>query len=131
FEVGSIAEVSVSGLKGADYLDKVASFAQKKETNDPIRIASEVDRIYLNTTAAVEIMDRKLRRKISVEKHGSLSTVVWNPWIANAEEMPDFGSDEYQRMICIESGNVASNRLRLPPGETSRLKVKLNSEPSQ
>jgi D-hexose-6-phosphate mutarotase len=129
FEVGDVSAISVTGLKGASYLDKVANFAKKKEAGDSIRISSEVDRVYLDTTETVEIQDEKLGRKVRVEKHGSVSTVVWNPWMAKAQQMPDFGNDEYQRMICVESGNVAANSIRLPPNETSRLSVKLSSAP--
>jgi len=129
FDVGDISTVSISGLKGVDYLDKTANFAAKTETNDSIRISSEVDRIYLNTTGAVENLDPTLKRTIRVEKHGSLSTVVWNPWIAKSQQMPDFGNDEYQRMVCVESGNVGSNQIKLPPGESSTLTVKLTSRP--
>jgi D-hexose-6-phosphate mutarotase len=129
FEVGDVAAISITGLKGRKYLDKVANFAKKSETAEAIRIASEVDRIYLNTTDAVEILDPRLGRKIRVEKQGSLSTVVWNPWTAKAQQMPDFANDEYTRMICVESGNVASNSLKLRPGETATLTVKLSSAP--
>ena len=127
FEVGDIGEISITGLKGATYLDKVANFAQKTETNDAITINSEVDRIYLNSVEPVEILDPKLNRRIRIEKQGSLSTVVWNPWITKAQQMPDFGNEEYKRMVCVESGNVASNQIKLPPGETSKLTVKLSS----
>ncbi len=127
FEIGDIAAVSVRGLKGTKYLDKVANFAEKTEMEEAIRIASEVDRIYLNTTTPVEIEDARLGRRILVEKQGSVSTVVWNPWIAKAQQMPDFGNDEYQRMVCVESGNVAGNSIKLPPGESSKLAVKLSS----
>jgi D-hexose-6-phosphate mutarotase len=129
FEIGDINSVAVTGLKGATYLDKVANFAQKTETEDKIRIASEVDRIYLNTTSVVEILDSNLKRRVKVEKHGSTSTVLWNPWITKSQQMPDFGNEEYQHMLCVESGNVASNIVRLPPGETSHLSVKLTSSP--
>jgi len=129
FEVGDISTISITGLKGVEYLDKVANFARKTETNDSIQISSEVDRIYLDTTSAVEIHDQSLGRTIRVEKQGSLSTVVWNPWIAKAQQMPDFGNDEYQRMVCVESGNVSSNQIKLPPGESSRLTVKLSTTP--
>jgi glucose-6-phosphate 1-epimerase len=128
FEVDKISEISITGLEGAGYLDKVENFAQKPGSKQPIRVSSEVDRIYLNTIGAVEILDRRLRRKIRVEKHSSMSTVVWNPWITKAQQMPDFGNEEYERMVCVESCNVASNSIRLPPGETSTLAVKLSSE---
>jgi len=82
----------------------------------------------LDTMSTVEIIDPVLKRRILVEKYGSASTVVWNPWVAKSQQMPDFGNDEYQRMVCVESGNVASNNIKLPPGETSTLTVKLSSE---
>jgi D-hexose-6-phosphate mutarotase len=128
FEIGDIKTVSIRGLKGAKYLDKVANFAQKTETEEAIGISSEVDRVYLDTTASVEIHDPTLKRKITVEKHGSVSTVVWNPWITKAQQMPDFGNEEYGHMVCVESGNVGPNQIKLPPGESSTLTVKLSSE---
>jgi len=129
FEIGDINSISIKGLKGATYLDKVANFAQKTETADAIRFASEVDRIYLNTADPVEIHDPDLGRTILIEKQGSLCTVVWNPWIGKAQQMPDFGNDEYHRMVCIESGNVSANEISLPPGQTSTLAVKISSQP--
>ena len=128
FEVGDVTAISISGLKGVSYLDKVAGFVEKTETSDALRIASEVDRIYQNATGTVEILDPRLGRRIRVEKQGSASTVVWNPWITKARQMPDFGDEEYERMICVESGNVASNSISLPPGGSSTLTVKLSSE---
>jgi D-hexose-6-phosphate mutarotase len=86
-----------------------------------------VDRIYLDTAHTVEIRDESLRRVIRVEKEGSASTVVWNPWTAKAKAMQDFGDEEYTGMICVESGNVALNKVKLPPGKSTRLKVKLSS----
>jgi D-hexose-6-phosphate mutarotase len=127
FTVGDIAATGIQGLKGVSYLDKVANFATKTETEDAIRIFSEVDRVYLDTKSPVEIHDERLGRVIRVEKENSASTVVWNPWIAKAQAMPDFGNDEYQRMVCVESGNVNANKVVLAPGKTSSLKVKLSS----
>jgi glucose-6-phosphate 1-epimerase len=126
-EVGDVSQISIHGLKGVGYLDKTADFVHKIEAEDSIRIASEVNRIYLNTTAPIEVQDRKLNRKIRIEKQGSLSTVVWNPWVAVAQQMPDFGNDEYGRMVCVESGNVASNAIHLAPGQSHTLAVKLSS----
>lgn len=128
FAVEDIAAIYIAGLKGVSYLDKVANFAKKIESEDAIRISSEVDRVYLDTPGTVEIHDERLGRIIRVEKENSDSTVVWNPWIAKAQQMPDFGNEEYQNMVCVESGNVNANRRVLNPGETSSLKVKLSSQ---
>jgi glucose-6-phosphate 1-epimerase len=128
FEVGDVTAVSIGGLKGLTYVDKVASSMEKTETGEGLRIASEVDRVYLNATGPVEILDPRLGRRILIAKEGSASTVVWNPWVAKSRQMPDFGDEEYEQMICVESGNVASNSISLAPGASSTLKVRLITE---
>ncbi len=127
FTVGDINQVSVAGLQGVDYLDSLDGRGRKREMSDAIQFTGEVDRIYLNTPHAVEIRDASLRRTIRVEKECSASTVVWNPWIAKAKAMADFGDEEYPRMVCVESGNVADNALTLAVGQEARLKVVLSS----
>ena len=130
FHVGDISQVTIAGLKGAAYLDKVENYAQKREADDALTIESEVDRVYLDATGPVEIHDRALRRKIRLEKSGSRSTVVWNPWSGKSQQMPDFGNDEYRQMVCVESGNVGRNKITLPPGRSSVLKIVLSSDPA-
>ena len=125
--MGDINTVSVAGLKGVSYFDKADHFVQKTEAEDSIRIASEVDRIYFDTAETVEILDPTLARRIRIEKSGSASTVVWNPWMAKSQQMPDFGNEEYKRMVCVESGNVTNNKVTLAPGGSSVLKVIISS----
>jgi D-hexose-6-phosphate mutarotase len=129
FSVDDIAATTITGLTGHSYLDKVANFAKKTETGDAIKITSEVDRVYLDATGTVDIHDARLGRTIRVAKKNSSSTVVWNPWIAKAQQMPDFGNDEYQNMVCVESGNVNANKLTLASGKSSKMKVMLSSLP--
>lgn len=129
FNISDIGAISVCGLKGTDYLDQKEKFARKTEADEAIKISRETDRIYLDTTAAVEIHDPGLRRKIRIEKSGSLSTVLWNPWIEKSAQMPDFGDDEYKRMVCVESGNVADNKLTLAAGKAASLKVEISTAP--
>jgi glucose-6-phosphate 1-epimerase len=129
FAVGDIEAATVSGLKGVRYLDKVENFLAKTETADAIKFASEVDRIYLDTPHPTEILDPKLKRRIRIAKRGSLSTVVWNPWSTKAQQMPDLCNDDFRRMLCVESGNVASNKLNLAPGQSAVLQVALSSAP--
>ncbi len=128
FAIGDIHSLRVVGLQGVTYLDALDGHQRKTETAEAIRFAGEVDRAYVNTPHRVEIHDTARQRVIRVEKTGSASTVVWNPWIAKAKAMADFGNEEYQRMVCVESGNVAKNQITLAPGGIASLKVKLSSE---
>ena len=64
--------------------------------------------MYLDTQADCVIYDAAGQRRISIGKAGSDATVVWNPWIAKARAMPDFGDDEWPEMVCVETGNVGA-----------------------
>ena len=130
FQVGDIGAVSIDGLRGAHYLDNAAAGngELKTQTESPLRIAKETNRLYLDTTSVVEIHDENLGRVICVEKSGSNSTVVWNPW--TTQKLPDdFDPAEHKHMVCVESGNVKQNKISLAPGKTSVLKVVLSSAP--
>ena len=126
FQVAAAEAISITGLEHVGYLDKIAG-TKEPGSPDPIRIAAEVDRVYPDTTATVEIHDPGLKRVIRIVKSGSASTVVWNPWIAKSSRMPDFGDDEFTEMVCVESGNVGPNQVTLPPGECAVLKVVVSS----
>jgi D-hexose-6-phosphate mutarotase len=74
-----------------------------------IRFDGELGRIYVNTKATCVIEDPQLKRRIYIEKSGSLSTAVWNPWAATAAKMDDLGADGWRDMVCVESANAAGN----------------------
>ena len=116
FVVGDIRHVTVTGLTGTDYLDKVEGLVRKRQGDAPIAFAGETDRIYLDTEATVVIHDPVLKRRIDVAKSGSYSTIIWNPWIDRARALPDFGDDQWTEMVCIETANVRERAVTLEPG---------------
>lgn len=116
FTVGDVKQVQITGLGGTIYVDKVAGGTRRRQGDEPIMFHGETDRVYLNTQAACVLDDPVLLRRITVEKSGSNSTVVWNPWIDKARRMPDFPDDGWPGMCCIETASVADDALQLPPG---------------
>jgi D-hexose-6-phosphate mutarotase len=129
FQVGDIGAVSITGLKGAAYVDNAGDGlgALKMDGESTQHIAKETNRLYRDTDGPVEIRDDSFKRTIRVEKSGSHSTVVWNPW--TTQKLPDdFDPAEHQHMVCVESGNVKSNKIMLAPGKTATLKVVLHSQ---
>ena len=128
FHVGDIGAVSITGLESAAFLNFAAADTGTRmpAENVPIKIQRETNRTYLDTAGTVEIRDEKLQRVIRVEKSGSQSTVVWNPW--TTQKLPDdFDPAEHRNMVCVESGNVKQNKISLAPGKTAALKVVLRS----
>lgn len=124
FTVGDVSKASIRGLDGCDYLDKVDDGARKVQDGNVI-IGSEVDRIYFDKGQDVVIEDPVMKRRIIIEKRGSRSTVVWNPWIGKCKQMGDFGSDDgYLGMVCVESANADEDTVQLAPGDIHRLWVR-------
>lgn len=120
--VSDIREVIVTGFEGSEYLDKVDAARRKTQDHLPIRISGEADRVYLNTHATCTVEDPGMSRSISVEKSGSDSTILWNPWDSRAARLTDLGG-EWPGMICIETANAAENAVTLAPGATHAMRA--------
>jgi D-hexose-6-phosphate mutarotase len=115
FAVSDVRQVRIHGLEGVPYVDKTAAMAGKPGERQPVAITAETDRVYLGATGTVTIEDPGWRRRVVIGKSGSATTVVWNPWIAKAKAMPDFGDEEWTAMICVETANAMDGAVTLAP----------------
>jgi glucose-6-phosphate 1-epimerase len=128
FAVSDVKNVTVEGLGGVDYIDKTDGGATKTQGGKPIRIVEETDRVYLNTTGACTVVDPGQRRRIVVSKENSEATVVWNPWIAKARAMADFGDEEWPKMLCVETCNVGVTSVSLSPGASHVMRAVVSAK---
>jgi glucose-6-phosphate 1-epimerase len=112
--VSDARQITLRGLAGASYDDKVSGARGCVEGASPLGFSAETDRVY-TSTARVTVDDPARGRRLIVDKTASRSTVVWNPWIDKAKRMADFGDDEWPEMVCIEAANVSPHGIRLPP----------------
>lgn len=131
FTVGDVRSSGVTGLENTSYFDKVDANQRKREGSEPIRFIGETDRVYLDTTTTCTVHDPVLARRIVVEKTGSATTVVWNPWAAKAKAMSDFRDDEWPGMLCIETTNAAENHITLPPNSTHTMTATVRVTPQR
>ncbi|RFC35094.1 MAG: glucose-6-phosphate 1-epimerase [Candidatus Nitrotoga sp. SPKER] len=128
FAISDVDKIRITGLEGCTYLDKVGDW-QRRTQAGAITINTEVDRLYVNTDSDCLIVDSGHNRCIRVAKRGSLSTVVWNPWVEKATKMGDFGSDTgYRGMVCVESANAAENVVKIAAGARHSLHVTYSIE---
>ena len=122
FAVHDVTGVVVQGLDGASYLDKVAG--ETRTQDGPVVVSAETDRVY-ESTGTAEIVDPGRHRTITITKENSANTVVWNPWVAKAAAMPDFGDDEWPGMICVETANALSDGPSIEPGATHTMSANI------
>ncbi len=128
FSVSDVRNIEVRGLEGAEYIDKTDALRRKRQGMEPIRFTSETDRTYVNTASVCIIDDPGLRRRIVIERTGSQSAIVWNPWIEKAHGMVDFGDGEWPQMVCVETGNAADNTLEIAVGAAHVTKTTVRAE---
>jgi glucose-6-phosphate 1-epimerase len=114
FAVSDVRDIRIDGLAGRTYSDKTAG-GRLATQSGPVTFDRETDRVYAHEGPAT-IVDPGLSRRVTVTKQGSLTTVVWNPWIAKAAAMGDFGDHEWPGMVCVETANAMGEAIHLTPG---------------
>jgi glucose-6-phosphate 1-epimerase len=126
--VGEVGDISIEGLSGSQYLDRVDGEQRKKQPDEPIRITGETDRLYYSSASHVTVRDPELRRSIIVEKTRSDATVVWNPGLKKATAMTDLGADQWQSMVCVETANARDCKVKLAAGLIHRMGARISIE---
>lgn len=114
--VADVRAIRVLGLAGERYLDRNGGPEPVRQDEEAITIAGETDRIYVGSRATVGVEDPGLGRRLVVEKEGSASTVVWNPWVGKASAMADVGPEAWRGFVCVETANVRSDAVTLARG---------------
>ena len=76
----------------------------------------EVDRVYFDTDAEMQLSDGA-GPPLLVQRGGSESVVIWNPWIDKSKRLSQFPVDGYRGMVCIEAANAGPDARVLQPGQ--------------
>ena len=126
--VGDVRRVALSGIEDSTYIDKTDAMMRKVQGSGPMRLVGMTDRVFLATRGPHTIDDPVLGRRLVVEKRGSATTVVWNPWREKAAAMPDLGEDAWPSMLCVETANAADDAVCLGPGERHEMTATIGVE---
>jgi glucose-6-phosphate 1-epimerase len=128
YAVADAQKVSIDGLGGVTFIDKVDEMKRKVQPAGALHFEGRTDRPYLNTTATCVLHDPAGGRRIVIAKSGSNSTVVWNPWKEFTANMPDMEPDAWLHMTAIETANVGENAVTLQPGATHTMRADISVE---
>ena len=116
FKIGDLNQVTVLGLKGQQYIDKVDGGKEKTQAEE-VTFSAECDRIYLNVPPELTIQDPALNRKIKVTATNSKTAIVWNPGADVAAKMADLGDRDYLNFVCVETANAANEIIEIAAGD--------------
>ena len=126
--VGDVRQAAVDGLGGAPYVDKTDGMRRTVLPEGAFRPSAETDRVFVGTRGPCTVIDPVLGRRLVVEKHGSATTVVWNPWSDTAGHMADLGADQWTSMLCVEAANAMDDAVTLEPGARHAMDVTIGVE---
>jgi glucose-6-phosphate 1-epimerase len=115
FAVSDLSAVSLEGLAGCEYVDKVAGGDRRRERDQALRFAGEVDRVY-DSAGPVTLIDSAARRRLRIAGTGAGSTVVWNPAPGKAAKLSDLAPGAHRRFVCVETAAVGERSLAVPAG---------------
>lgn len=131
FALESIDALRISGLENLRYLDKAKSNtgAEQKIQQGEIQIDGEVDRIYLQVPEQITLkhIAPSLAPELALALHSknSATAVVWNPWQQLCAQSADLNDTDYQRFVCVETANAATDVIKLKPGESFSLQARI------
>jgi D-hexose-6-phosphate mutarotase len=128
FPVKDVQSASVSGLQNAAYIDKTDHMTIKTQTEPFVRFSAETDRLFLDTAAELTLDDPAANQRLRIQKTGSNSSVVWNPWIAKAAALADLGDEEWREFVCVEQVNAAKNSIQLPAAKSYTMTASFTPE---
>jgi glucose-6-phosphate 1-epimerase len=111
--VAEVGAVRLHGLNGLRYRDTAQGGTASVEQTHELRIEGEVDRIYFDAPARLELVDALGRMQI--ESDGFADAVVWNPGAQRAAALGDLDTDGYRNFLCVEAASIGIP-LRLAPG---------------
>jgi len=117
-QVENIADVKLLGAEHTKYVDSLDSYFIK-ESIAPLKINKEVDRVYIQTEAKLKLQTPS--NTIIIEKSGSKSNIIWNPWIEKSKSMGDLADDEYKNFLCVEAANALKDERIIEPNASHTL----------
>jgi glucose-6-phosphate 1-epimerase len=111
----------VEGLAGAQYLDKLADFAERDQQGE-LGVRGGLDRIYRSNAELV--LDDGTRR-LRIARQSSDSAVIWHP----GDTPPaDTSAEVARHFLCVEAANTRLDPVWLVPGAQHLLGTTLSRE---
>ena len=114
-----ISRTRLLGLGHSQYMDTLKDW-DYFEQEGPVYFDGETDRIYESAEPLTLVTPAGKRKLTSV---GSDSTVVWNPGPEKALRLSDFPGTGWQKMVCVETANAATDYRVLNEGQSHTLGV--------
>ena len=113
--VADVAAVELRGLAGVRFRDSAAGGEVRVEAQPVVTIRGEVDRVYLDAPARLELVEGG-RPRLAIAASGFPDVVVWNPGPEKGGALADMEPGGFARMLCVEAAAVGTPIVVEPGG---------------
>ncbi len=127
FNCEDITKVKLHGLTGACYFDKISE--QNAYVPTEFQFDREIDWVVRDQGEPIALTGLG-QAPFQLNRLGSGSVIVWNPWIEKAKTLSHFLADEYQSMFCVETANASEDARLIKANDKHALVMELNPGPS-
>ena len=114
--VGDVRNIRLNGLQGVSYQDATNGNVLAVQADPDLTVTQELDRVYLSPAKQLTLHEPGVA-PLTIEQHGFIDSVVWNPGPVNAAALRDFPDDGWLHMLCVEAACVDAP-VRLDPGHS-------------
>jgi len=126
--LGDIERIQLEGVKGSHYVDQLSDDKEPVFQEKNLQIKEAVDRIY-QSMSSVLIRDLDRFRSVFVDKAGSRTTVIWNPWKERCKTIADLPDKAYKEFVCVECANAGTDKPTLRPNTSHNLETVIGLRP--
>lgn len=123
FACPTIADVQLQGLQGEPYFNQVT----RSNAHFPSNFTFDQETDWVVQDKGQPIVLAGLKTPIKINRLGSHSVVVWNPWIEKSKTLSHFRQDDYQRMFCVEASNALEDTRLVKPAQAHTLILELST----
>ncbi len=102
--VEQIEQVEVLGLHGLRYWDSAAGVRDCLDSAPSLTISGEIDRIYADVPAQLEV--RQPHQRALISSRGFPDAVIWNPGAEKGAALADLEPGGFARMLCVEAAAI-------------------------
>ncbi|MDD2002081.1 D-hexose-6-phosphate mutarotase [Pseudomonas putida] len=128
FAISDIHAIQIPNQRNLSYLDMLDN-PQKTRGPWQFHPGAEFTACLQHIDHPLTIIDEGWQRAISIETLGCKSAVVWNPGPVRAKNLDQFSPTSWKTMICLESGNLMNNFVKIKPTQKHKLITSISVTP--
>jgi len=124
FNLSVTKDITLNGLQGSQEVDTLKA-NKTRIVDGGLSVSSPIDNVYLAVQSSL-LTSVDGQPSLQIDSSNAASCVVWNPGSETVKGFKDIADDHWPQFLCIENGNVWSDRVIIEPEAKHRLQIAIS-----